>query len=189
MFGIYLKLGFDHILDVHAYDHILFVMTLCAVYVLKDWKKVLWLVTAFTLGHSLTLALSVLHIVNVPASWIEKLIPVTIMLTALYNLRSAGKNLQSMYVLYAMAGFFGLIHGLGFSNYLRALLGDQEDLLVPLLGFNLGVEAGQVHIVIAAMALNLIWVRLLRMDNKYWVYLISVVSFIVSFYLLVKQYQ
>ncbi len=188
MFGIYLELGFKHILDWQAYDHILFVMTLCAVYVLKDWKKVLWLVTAFTVGHSLTLALAVFHLVNISPSIIEKLIPVTIMITALSNIFWNAEGGNRMRWLYIMAGFFGLIHGLGFSNYLKALLGSEEDLLLPLFAFNLGVEAGQILVVAVAMTLNLLWTRVLRFDNYFWIRVVSIISFRVAFYLLYKQF-
>ena len=187
MFGIYLELGFKHILDLKAYDHILFVMTLCAVYVLKDWKKVLWLVTAFTLGHSLTLALAVFKLVHIEASVIEKLIPITIMITALSNVFWKAEGGGRMKWLYVMAGFFGLIHGLGFSNYLKALLGSEEDLLMPLFAFNLGVEGGQILIVAVAMVLNLVWTQVLKINNYFWIRLVSFVSFWVAFYLLFKQ--
>ena len=187
MFGIYLELGFKHILDLKAYDHILFVMTLCAVYVIKDWKKVLWLVTAFTLGHSLTLALAVFKLVHIEASVIEKLIPITIMITALSNVFWKAEGGGRMKWLYVMAGFFGLIHGLGFSNYLKALLGSEEDLLMPLFAFNLGVEGGQILIVAVAMVLNLVWTQVLKINNYFWIRLVSFVSFWVAFYLLFKQ--
>lgn len=187
MFGIYLQLGFDHILDLNAYDHILFVMTLCAIYVLADWKKVLWLVTAFTVGHSLTLALSVFSLVSIPASLIEKLIPITIMVTALSNVFWKAEGSNRMRWLYAMAGFFGLIHGLGFSNYLKALLGGEEDLLLPLFAFNLGVEGGQILIVAMAMAINFVWTRWLGLNNYIWIRIVSFLAFWVAFYLLFKQ--
>ena len=188
MFKIYLELGFKHILDWQAYDHILFVMTLCAVYVLKDWKKVLWLVTAFTLGHSLTLALAVFQIVHITPAIIEKLIPVTIMITALSNIFWKAEHGGRMRWLYGMAGFFGLIHGLGFSNYLKALLGSEEDLVLPLFAFNLGVEGGQILIVAVAMLLNLVWTGVLKLPNYFWIRLVSILSFWVAFYLLFKQF-
>lgn len=188
MFGIYLQLGFEHILDLNAYDHILFVMTLCAVYVIQDWKKIVWLVTAFTLGHSLTLALAVFQLVSIPATIIEKLIPVTIMITALSNVFGKAEGDGRMKWLYTMAGFFGLIHGLGFSNYLKALLGSEEELMLPLFSFNLGVEGGQLLIVIAAMMLNLVWTAVLKLNNFFWIRIVSFASFWVAFYLLFKQF-
>jgi hypothetical protein len=185
MFGVYLKLGFDHILDINAYDHILFVLALCAVYVVSDWKKVLVLVTAFTIGHSATLALSVYKLVHINPSLIEKLIPITIILTAVYNIANykheQGK--KSGIVLYLMACFFGLIHGLGFSNYLNALLGSEEDILIPLLGFNLGVEGGQIIVVAMAMALSFILVNLLKVKHFYWTIAISTIAAGVASYL------
>jgi ABC-type antimicrobial peptide transport system permease subunit len=184
--GIYLKLGFDHILNLSAIDHILFVLTLCAVYTVGEWKKVLILVTAFTIGHSLTLGLSVYDVVHFKPSIVEHLIPITIIFTALINLWNKDKKSQSMNVLYAMACFFGLIHGLGFSNYLKELLGKEEGILVPLLGFNLGVEGGQIIIVACGMLLNYILINVLNINPRYWTVVVSIIAIIVSTYLLVK---
>jgi hypothetical protein len=186
MFEMYLKLGFDHILDLQAYDHILFVLTLNAVYSVKEWKKVLILVTAFTIGHSLTLALSVLKIVTIPVDLIETLIPITIILTALYNLFYREKESSSSRILYGLALFFGLIHGLGFSNYLNALLGSEESILIPLLGFNIGVEFGQLIVVAIGLLLSYILLEVVGLKAKYWNNFISILAIIVSIYLLVK---
>jgi hypothetical protein len=186
MFKIYLELGYDHILDLNAYDHILFVLTLCAVYALKDWKKIFILVTAFTLGHSLTLALSVLEILKVNPSLIETLIPITIIVTALTNIFYVNKNQERITSLYVMAAFFGLIHGLGFSNYLKAILGDEDSVLLPLFAFNIGVELGQMLIVFLGLLLNFILISLLHIKLKYWTIVISVIAIIISTYLLLK---
>src|SRR5690606_17303442 len=128
-FWLYFDLGLNHILDTNGYDHILFVLALCSVYVPRDWRKILILVTAFTIGHSVTLALSSLKIVLINTSWIEFLIPVTIFITALVNLfkRRLPYQTQKVQVNYLFALFFGLIHGFGFSNYLRSLLGRSEN--------------------------------------------------------------
>ena len=127
-FALYFDLGKEHILDTNGYDHILFVIALCIVYSLHEWKKVLILVTAFTLGHSVTLALSTLEIITVKAELIEFLIPVTIFITAASNIAGKANTPTdgSMKLNYAYAAFFGLIHGMGFSNYLRAILGKSE---------------------------------------------------------------
>ena len=166
MIGAYTELGFDHILDPQGYDHILFVVALCAIYLIQDWKKVLILVTAFTIGHSLTLALSSLKIVNISASLVEKLIPITIILTCIYNIWKARTNLPSkqstvreekVMANYVLALGFGLIHGLGFSNFFKAMLGRDESIVMPLLSFNIGVELGQIVIVLASLFLVMCW--------------------------------
>lgn len=155
-FLIYLGLGFDHITDPGGYDHILFVIALCTVYTIRQWRQVLILVTAFTIGHSITLALATLRIITYDTNVIEFLIPVTILITAISNFffqdrqspfatrqnRQQGPSLR-----YALALLFGLIHGMGFSNYLRSLLGTEADIWQPLLAFNVGLELGQLLIV------------------------------------------
>src|SRR5690606_30408879 len=136
-----------------------FIIALCAVYLFRDWKKVLILVTAFTIGHSLTLALATTGWIRVNSDVIEFLIPVTIALTAFFNILkpkpSKSRGIQTNYV---FALFFGLIHGLGFSNYLRALLGRESSLFEPLLAFNLGLEVGQLFIVGIFLLASSIWV-------------------------------
>lgn len=149
-FSVYFQLGFEHILDVNGYDHILFVVALCALYSFTDWKKVLILVTAFTIGHSITLALSVFNIVNLNSDLIEFLIPVTIFITAFSNIVRKEKlyfknKIQTNYV---FGLFFGLIHGLGFSNFLKSLLGKSSNVVTELLAFNIGLEIGQIIIVL-----------------------------------------
>ena len=133
---IYLRLGFRHIIDFNGSDHILFILALVIRYVWTDWKKILVLVTSFTIGHSVTLALSTLNWLNFPASIIELLIPITILLTALSNYLVKDFSFTSKYpFIYFAALFFGLIHGLGFSNYLKSLLGQEESIIGPLFSF------------------------------------------------------
>jgi len=154
-FFIYLRLGFDHITDPSGYDHILFVVALCAIYVLSEWRQVLILVTAFTIGHSVTLALATLNLIQYRTDVVELLIPITILITAVANfvyqepksrlLTSTRKEKRPWRYLLALA--FGLIHGMGFSNYLRSLLGREADIVTPLLAFNIGLELGQLLIV------------------------------------------
>lgn len=151
-FSVWFETGMWHIADPLAYDHILFLIALCGFYHWRDWKGLLILITAFTLGHSLTLALSVLEIVVLPASYIEFAIPLSIVLTCVYNLfRLAHRPAKSEPLRYGMAAVFGLIHGLGFSYLLKAMLGSQTDLLLPLFGFNIGLEAGQLLIVVGLL--------------------------------------
>jgi len=153
MFEIYLDMGFKHISDINAYDHILFLVALCAIYRLSEWKKILILVTAFTIGHSITLALAAFEIITFPAKYIEFLIPITILITSLYNIfskppKSSLSSSRSININYLFALFFGLIHGMGFSNFLRSLLmpGQEKDLVPQLLAFNIGVELGQLSL-------------------------------------------
>ena len=178
-FGAYLQLGFDHITDSNGYDHILFIMALCTVYTLIDWKKVIILVTAFTVGHSITLALATLGLVRIQPDWIELLIPVTIVITAclnfFYKIPKAsfspreGKNTTR----YVLALVFGLIHGLGFSNYLRALLGQEAEILTPLLGFNIGLELGQLIIVFVILSVAFTLIEILRVPRLSWINIVS----------------
>jgi len=190
MLEAYIQLGFDHILDPEGYDHILFVVALCAIYLLRDWKKVLILVTAFTIGHSLTLALSSLKILNISSSLVETLIPVTIVLTCIFNvykawgLRDAVVNQRDREILdteiptqprglqegvmgnYILALGFGLIHGLGFSNFFKAMMDKDESIIMPLLNFNIGVELGQIIIVITTLILGYLIVNLLKVQRR-----------------------
>jgi len=167
MFQLYLKLGLEHIADLHGYDHILFVAMLCAVYTFKEWKQVLILITAFTTGHSLTLALATLNIIRVSNDWVEFLIPVTIFITALGNMISGKPGNASARIKYVLALFFGLIHGLGFSNYLRSLLGMHDSIVAPLLAFNIGVELGQILIVLCMLMLTAL-ILFFRLKQRDW---------------------
>ncbi|MES2731851.1 MAG: HupE/UreJ family protein [Bacteroidota bacterium] len=162
-FEAYLRLGFTHIIDPRGYDHILFVVALCAVYHLRDWKRVLVLVTAFTLGHSFTLVLSTLNIVVVRSDVIEFLIPLTILVTAISNFfyqisTSILEKTKPPYMRYLLALVFGFIHGLGFSSYLKSLLGTSTNIVTQLLAFNVGLEVGQIFIV--GMVLSLAFVAI-----------------------------
>lgn len=173
-FWIYFDMGKDHIADWKGYDHILFVMALCLRYTVADWKKVLVLVTAFTIGHSITLALSTLNYVDIPSDWIEFLIPVTILITALSNLGVKGFEFKSRFpLIYFFALFFGLIHGLGFSNYLKSILGKNDNLVADLLAFNLGLELGQLMIVALAMLISWIFLQLLRVERRTYLLFVS----------------
>lgn len=183
MFAQYLQLGFQHIADLAAYDHILFIVALCAIYKLAEWKKVAILVTAFTIGHSLTLALAALDVIRFPQAWIEFLIPVTIVATAVYNLftRQSSENQaeglfnRRLQWNYLFALFFGLIHGMGFSNFFRALLlpGEEGQLVAQLFAFNVGVELGQLAIVAVILTISLLVFTVIRMQQRHWNWLVS----------------
>lgn len=175
-FQLYFGLGKDHILDYkNGYDHILFVIALCALYIGRDWKKILILVTAFTIGHSITLALSTLNIVSVKAELIEFLIPLTIFITAGSNLFKNENSISDkpMQMNYLYASFFGLIHGLGFSNYLKSILGRDESIITQLFAFNVGLEFGQIVIVVLFMSICFILVDLFGLNRRDWKMVIS----------------
>ncbi|UXP34030.1 HupE/UreJ family protein [Reichenbachiella agarivorans] len=174
-FELYFGLGREHIMDVTAYDHILFVIALCTIYQLSEWKKVLILVTAFTIGHSLTLALVILDWISVDSSLVEFLIPVTILVTALGNMIKRNKDFRntSSRTNYFFALFFGLIHGLGFSNYLKALLGRDTDIIGQLFAFNVGLEVGQILIVLVFLGIAWLLTMILNVTRKDWILAIS----------------
>lgn len=166
----------EHILDVNGYDHILFVVALAALYVIDDWKKVLILVTAFTIGHSITLALATLDIINVNRDLIEFLIPVTIFITAVSNLfinETSYFNRKKVSINYVFAAFFGLIHGMGFSNYLKSLLGQDRSILTQLLAFNIGLEVGQIIIVLIFMLGGVLFINIFGVGRRDWKMIIS----------------
>jgi hypothetical protein len=168
-FALYFGLGKDHILDyVNGYDHILFVLALCAVYLIRDWRQILILVTSFTIGHSITLALATLKVINFSAEIIEFLIPLTIFITATGNLFKGDSTVTNakVQINYLFALFFGLIHGLGFSNFLRALLGKNENIVSPLFAFNLGLEFGQIIVVAIFLAISFVLVELLKVSRR-----------------------
>jgi hypothetical protein len=177
-FEIYLPLGFQHITDLKGYDHILFVVALCAVFRLKDWKKVAMLITAFTIGHSVTLALATLNFITYSTKLIELLIPITIVLTCVLNffhkseVRSSVVE-KSSFFRYPMAMAFGFIHGMGFSNYLRSLLGNEESIWQPLLAFNIGLEIGQLVIVAISLIISSLMLDIFRVKKHDWNLILS----------------
>ncbi|MFM6976363.1 MAG: HupE/UreJ family protein [Sphingobacteriaceae bacterium] len=187
-FGLYFALGREHILEWRGYDHMLFVAALCGVYFFTDWRKVLVLVTAFTIGHSLTLVLSVLNWLILPSAWVEFLIPLTIVLTALSNLNTKAAQKQHMRWIYPMALFFGLIHGLGFSNYLKSLLGTDNSIVTQLLAFNLGLEFGQILIVVAILALAHLLVKQFKVPQREWVIFLSAATFGIAFIMAIERF-
>lgn len=174
-FYMYLKLGLEHILDLQGYDHILFILALCAIYVVNDWKKILILVTAFTVGHSVTLALATFKIIRINPELIEMLISATILATALSNIFRSRSTRRASYLNnnYLLALFFGFIHGMGFSNYLRALMGKDGSVLKQLFAFNIGLEVGQVIIVGIFILISFILITVLGVRQRDWNLVIS----------------
>ena len=172
-FIFYLKLGWEHIISLDALDHQLFVLVLVAVYSFGDWKKILVLVTAFTIGHSITLALSTLDIIRISSDWVEFLIPLTIVITAFDNIIFKGNQSKLMRINYFLALFFGMIHGMGFANTARMMLAKEQNLFTPLLGFNIGLELGQIVVVIAFLMLLFVVIKIFRVHKKDWIRFIS----------------
>lgn len=184
-FYLYFTLGREHILDWQGYDHILFVAALCGVYLWADWRRVLLLVTAFTVGHSITLALSVVNQSPIPSAWIEFFIPLTILATAIANLIQ--KQKQTVLGAYPIALFFGLIHGMGFSNYLKSLLGTDTSIVPQLLAFNLGLEFGQLIIVITILALAQLMVKQFKVIQREWIIFLSAATFGLALQLCIER--
>lgn len=188
-FSLYFELGWQHILNWKGYDHILFVIVLCGAYTLTDWKRVLLLVTAFTIGHSITLALSVLKVITVKTNLIEFLIPVTILVTAASNIlggkSSRPKGVQLKYVL---ALFFGLIHGMGFSNYLNSLLGKSTNIVAELFAFNIGLEFGQIIIVTGILLISFILINIFKVKKWNWNFFLSSAIFGISFIMAAERW-
>ncbi|MDE2973405.1 MAG: HupE/UreJ family protein [Gemmatimonadota bacterium] len=181
-FAVYLRLGFEHLLDLRGYDHILFLAVLCAAYSLARWRELLVLVTAFTIGHSVSLAVATLRLVRVDTGLVEFLIPVTIAATAATNLAGlrredpAEHRVAARPLRYALALVFGVVHGLGFSNFLRLALGEERSLFVPLLSFNIGLELAQIVVAAGVLAVALVAVRLLSLPERLWTFLLSALA-------------
>jgi hypothetical protein len=187
-FNLYFKLGTQHILTWEAMDHILFVSALCLRYLLKDWKKVVVLVTAFTIGHSATLALSALGLVHFPARWIEFFIPLTIVATAVNNLLQKNEpGRTKLPLIYFFALFFGLIHGLAYANTFLSLEG-REGLLPHLFAFNLGIEVAQLLVVAIVLLISYIFVQLLRLPRLWWMRVASALILIASAKMAIERF-
>lgn len=169
------KLGLTHVLDIHAYDHILFLIALTVPFTFSSWKKLLWLVTVFTIGHSLSLLLATYNVISVNRSWVEFLIPVTILVTAVFNVFTAGKGArkEKMGLQLFLTLFFGLIHGLGFSSFFRMTVDGRENKLLTLAEFALGVEAAQIIVVLVVLILGFIFQSVFRFNKRDWVMVIS----------------
>lgn len=172
-FRFYFGLGWEHIMSWEALDHLLFITALATIYLLKDWKQVLILVTAFTIGHSLTLALSVLDIIRFPSNTVEFLIPCTIVATAISNLFQKKFTPKSIRINYFLALFFGLIHGMGFANAIRFMLAGDQSLGWGLFGFNVGLEAGQIVVVTVVLLVSHLIITALKINRREWVIFLS----------------
>src|SRR5258706_1440463 len=176
-FGLYFSWGWQHIISKDALDHQLFIAALAAIYLVKDWRQVLVLVTAFTIGHSLTLALSVLDIIRFSSRWVEFLIPCTIIVTAVSNLFQKKFTPRSIRINYFLALFFGLIHGMGFANAIRFMLAKDQSLGWGLFGFNAGLEAGQIVVVIILLVIAWVILNFFKINRREWVIFLSAAVF------------
>ena len=177
---LYFKMGFTHVLDLAAYDHILFLIVLAVVFSMKEWTKVLWLVTLFTLGHSITLALAAYKVFEFPIDIIEFLIPLTIFITGFVNVITTKKtSTKSNRLNLFFAFFFGFIHGLGFSNYFKMMIGQEQNKFLPLLEFALGIEGAQIIIVLSILIIGFILQNFLKTSKRDWVLVTS--SIVIGF--------
>jgi glucose uptake protein GlcU len=189
-FWFYLKLGLEHVLDFSAYDHILFLSVLTIPFTLKSWKNVVILATIFTFTHCLSLALSAYKLLVVDVSVIEFLIPVTILLTAVFNLIDLkSKEEHKSYLWHGIAtGFFGLIHGFGFSNYFKMLMAEETDIITPLLGFATGIELSQLVIVLSVLVLTFFMQAILKVKQTIFIIVASILVLIITITLLIATY-
>ncbi|HEY4617840.1 MAG TPA: HupE/UreJ family protein [Flavobacterium sp.] len=175
-FWIYFQIGLKHVLDVHSYDHVLFLIALAIPFSFKDWKRIVLLVSLFTIGHTMALLLSVFGIIAIKVSVVELLIPITILITALYNLFTAGKSnrKEGLNLIFFITLFFGIIHGLGFSNYFKSILGGSAlSKLLPLSEFALGIEAAQIVVVFIVLILSYIVQTVFRFSKRDWALVFS----------------
>jgi hypothetical protein len=187
-FIFYFKIGWSHIMSLDATDHLFFITVLAIIYTVADWKKVLVLVTAFTVGHALTLFMSVLNMINVKSEMVEFLIPCTILITAMMNLFLQKQQSVSHTIQYAIALGFGLIHGLGYANYIRMMLSADQQLVWGLFSFNLGLEAGQI--VVVGLVLLTVWVssRIHAKAHQRWVSFVSAFVLLFALKLAIERF-
>ena len=187
-FILYFKLGLNHVLDILAYDHVLFIIVLTIIYNFNQWRKVVWLITFFTFGHTLSLTLAAYDIVHVPIKIVEFLIPVTICTTGIFNLlRPSSPSSRKQKTIFSFALFFGLIHGLGFSNYFRLLIGKDDDKILPLIEFALGIEAAQIIIVLCILILGMILQNIFRVSKRDWVLVGSSIVVGIAFPMIIER--
>ncbi|NJW52151.1 HupE/UreJ family protein [Salinimicrobium oceani] len=176
-FWLYFRLGLEHVLDWNAYDHILFLIVLVVSYSFTSWKRVFWLVSIFTLGHTLSLFLSTYEIVIVDSTLVELLIPLTILITAIFNMVNAKKkeSKNNIGVLYFTTAFFGIVHGLGFSTYFKMIASGNESKFLPLLEFALGIETAQIIVVLLVLILGFLLQNLFRVKRRDWILVVSAI--------------
>ena len=187
-FAFYFKTGWHHIISWNALDHILFIIALTSIYLLSNWKQVLVLVTAFTIGHSLTLALSVYDIIRFNEKWVEFLIPCTILVTAILNLIIKEYKSGSVKANYLLALFFGLIHGMGFANIIRFMLVKNQAIAIPLISFNIGLEAGQIAVVAFILIMSYILINRAGFYRKWWIGSLSLIAILFALVMIKERW-
>lgn len=175
-FWLYVNLGFEHAFDFKAYEHVLFLLLACAAYTFSAWRRLLLVVTVFTLAHCLSVLLAANNIVSVSGKWIAWLIPILLLLVALSNLFTAGKEklLEKIGFFYIASAFFGLIHGFGYASEFKSVAGNE--IVLPLLEFALGIEIGQIAVVIGALILTFLFQFMFRFNKKDWVLVVSSIA-------------
>jgi hypothetical protein len=188
-FFLYFKLGLEHVLDLNAYDHILFLIVLVVAYNFKQWKALLWLVTLFTIGHSLSLALSAYKFIAADVGFVEFLIPLTIVITALINVFSGTKNGGLTKIILFLSFCFGWIHGLGFSFYFKMLLDASESKLIPLLEFSLGIEAAQLCVVVGISVVYALVHNIFRVTKRDWILVLSSIVIGIAIPMLIERFD
>lgn len=181
-FLMFFQIGWDHIISIEALDHLLFIAALTSLYSFNLWKQLLILVTAFTIGHSLTLILSTYKILSFNNHWTEFLIPVTILSTAVFNIKQVSSPIKKIELNYLLTLCFGLIHGMGFASTIKQMLISSQTIMLPLLSFNLGIEAGQLVVVLLLLYLSKIFIDIIGIQKKYWTIAISIITLIFSIY-------
>ena len=186
--AFYFSTGWHHIISWNAADHILFIIALAAIYQAHNWKQVLVLITAFTIGHSLTLALSVYDVIRFKENWVEFLIPCTIIATGIFNFFVKGFQPQVLRTNYFLALFFGLIHGMGFANTIRFMLAAKQQIVIPLISFNIGLEAGQIVVVSFVLLISYLLVNKLKLNRKWWVWALSAIAMLVALNMAVERW-
>ena len=186
-FAFYFHLGWRHIISKDALDHQLFIVALASIYLADNWKELLILVTAFTLGHSLTLALSTYDVIHADSAWVEFLIPVTILITAVINFFRKNFHPASYRLQYILALLFGLVHGLGFANTIRLMLAQDQRIFQPLFGFNFGLEVGQLVVVLVVLALSYLFVNKLHFQRRWWVWSLSAIALVWAVWLTIQN--
>jgi hypothetical protein len=184
----YFKDGWRHIISRDALDHQLFILVLAALYTIKDWRPVLILVTAFTIGHSITLALSATETITIDSKLVEFLIPCTIVVTAISNFFYKNFNPKTLHLNYFLALVFGLIHGMGFANQIRFMLPKDENMVWPLFQFNLGLEVGQIVLVLIILLVAYLFIYLIKLNRRWWVWTISAAAFLIALKISIARY-
>jgi hypothetical protein len=187
-FSFYFRFGWEHIINRNALDHILFIAVLAAIYMLKDWKQVLILVTAFTIGHTITLILSTKQIIEIESDLVEFLIPCTIVITAISNLFQKTFTARAIRINYFLALFFGLIHGLAFANSLRFIISQDQSFAWSMFSFSVGLELGQVLIVFLILLLAQFFISIVKVNRRDWVIFISAGVFALALEMAVERY-